>query len=125
MSIPEVSCWKRWFPCCYDTEVEKEPSKNAVDDKEKSLSNKIYQNVPSYAEQVESANALNNMLRKKRHVKLASTDIMSVQNALNMSDVEYQHYLKRNIPNTPRDSEPLSDPLPTSRYKPQTPTFKA
>lgn len=128
MNIPSQSCcclcWINLFPCCFITEVEKEISHNALNNTEPSLSKSPPPIKVHPTQQAEEAIALDKKLKSKRHAKLASTDMLTAQSVLKMSDIEYQAYMKRNFPGTPRDSQPQTYPLPTSRYKPMTPTMK-
>ncbi len=105
------TCWINLFPCCFDTQVEKDISHNALNNIEPSISKRLPPRKIHSTQNVHDAIALDKKLKAKRHVKLSSTDILTAQSALKMNDIEYQAYLKRNLPNTL-----------TSKYKTNTPT---
>jgi len=116
MTIPQLSFCERWFGCacnCSCNDEEEPPTPNTVQ--------KIPRpGTPSHADGIEAANKFNKKMREKRHQKLASTDMTTLDSVMKMTEEQYRKYVSDRSPNQQPNSAP-TELQPTSRVHKEDP----
>jgi len=108
MSIPEKSFCERWFGCaCACDCADDNPPPQPVQQIPRPAT-------PSHPDGVDAANNLQRKL-KKRQVKLASTDMTTLNSVIGMSEEQYRKYVSDRSPNAQQTQSATIEPLATSR----------